>query len=301
MEKKDIIYCAFCGSKNDIKDKKCKKCNKKLNPKNHLFKDYLKDHIKDDLKGNVEDGILEIIENWIRSHLFGIGFTALIGILGVAVILNEVNLKNISNKKSYKEVDKPFTLKVFCEEKELVDKIKVCDEGYNLEDDKCVKRYSVNANKSTICPSNFYQSGDTCLSNYTTDKQEDITCNDIAAYMVGSDGFRYKTFGTIIQSKTCYARLCHDMAGVASPSSIDDCASVELVEVGKTSKYYCNNYTDSNGNCHDTKGFVNKYSCSNGSLNGTKCDITETKEYNEVCPDGTSFDEECGKCLKGGE
>ena len=48
--KKEVLYCVFCGEKNNPQEKKCKKCKEDLNPKNHLLKDYLKEHLQEDIK-----------------------------------------------------------------------------------------------------------------------------------------------------------------------------------------------------------------------------------------------------------
>lgn len=83
------IYCVYCGTKNKDSDKQCSKCKKKLNPIEHPFKDYLYNHIRDDLKGKVTDSIISLIENFIKSHIYGtlmsavIIFTITSGIIGL--------------------------------------------------------------------------------------------------------------------------------------------------------------------------------------------------------------------------
>ena len=54
-EKKEYIYCSFCGEKNDKAEKFCNKCKESLSPKNHLLREYVVDHFRDDLKENAED------------------------------------------------------------------------------------------------------------------------------------------------------------------------------------------------------------------------------------------------------
>jgi hypothetical protein len=63
------IYCAFCGEENDTKDKKCKntKCKRELNPKSHLFRNY----VIDKCKGDIDDSLFNCIFNYIKTNLFG--------------------------------------------------------------------------------------------------------------------------------------------------------------------------------------------------------------------------------------
>ena len=294
------IYCVFCGTKNVIEDKKCKKCKKKLNPKNHLLRFYLEDHLKDDIKSNIEDTIFDLIKEWIIKHLFGISITALIGALAVTVAIRENNIRKIEKSRANPTVvSTKFTLKVFCNEKDLVDKIRVCDEGYTLEGTNCVKRTSVAAKSNSKCPNNYSMKDGKCISNNTVDKIETVTCNAIRDYEIGSDGMRYKTFGTVKEGNKCYAKLCHEYAGVAGVTSESDCASIELVESGKTSTYSCSEYTDSSGNCHTVQNISYYYSCDSGTLSGSQCVSTDTKESKEVCPEGSVYDDECGKCERG--
>jgi hypothetical protein len=301
-KKEEEIYCVFCGTKNVKSDKKCKKCDKKLDPKNKLFKDYLKDHLKDDFKSNIEDTIFDLIKEWIIKHLFGITMTALIALVAGVVIVKENNIDKVQKQKAYiNNVEEAFVPKKFCEEKDLTDKIRVCDDGYTLEGDSCVKRTSVPAKNNITCPSGYSMVDNKCVSDNTVSKLESFTCNDIPSIMIGADGWRRKTFGTVKQGNECYAKLCHELAGVAAITSESDCESIELVKSDKTSTFYCDssNYLDASGNCHTIANTINYYTCSSGTLSGSSCISVDTKNYNEVCPSGTTYDEECSKCERG--
>lgn len=95
MANKKKIYCVYCGSENLYEDDYCKKCKKKLNPKNHLFRDFLYDHIKDDIKGNVEDNIFSLIKNFIISHLYG--SSLIVAVLFTATVMLIANFSHNSN------------------------------------------------------------------------------------------------------------------------------------------------------------------------------------------------------------
>ncbi len=90
MSSKKKIYCVYCGTENLYNDDHCKKCKKELNPKNHLFRDFLYDHIKGDLKGNIEDNIFSLIKNFIISHLYG--SSLIISVLFTTTVLVISNL-----------------------------------------------------------------------------------------------------------------------------------------------------------------------------------------------------------------
>jgi len=99
MKKK--IFCVYCGTKNNINNKTCDNCLKKLDPKENQIIDYLKDHIKDDLKDKTKDGIFNILINFIRSHLYGFVLTLSIILSSSMIIssnLDNNNYKVVENK-----------------------------------------------------------------------------------------------------------------------------------------------------------------------------------------------------------
>lgn len=117
------VYCVYCGTSNKSSDTVCSKCQKKLNPKESLFKDYLIDHIKDDLKGNVKDNIFSLITNFIKSHLYGtIMSVALISAAASGVVSlksDEVALKKVESKPDIKievedlDINSPLVYKLW--------------------------------------------------------------------------------------------------------------------------------------------------------------------------------------------
>lgn len=297
MKKEDVIYCAFCGAKNDVKDKKCKKCNKKLNPKNKLFREFLKDHVKDDVKSNLEDDIIGIITEWIKAHLFGIFFTAAVALLAVGVVVNENSLSNTKKKfATIKEINTKVEFKLTCDEKELKDQVRVCDSGYSLEGEKCIKKTNVSAKATKTCPNGYSLSGNKCISNATVEKQSKITCGTIPDYVYRR--YNNNVYGTTIQNGKCYAKCCSAAAGTGDTFTESNCPSIFLMEIDSTTNYYCASYTDANGYCHNVANFTTKYSCDKGTLSGKNCVITETSESKLVCPDGFTYSDECKKCEK---
>lgn len=104
------IYCIFCGKENDEKEKICNnsKCKKELNPKSHLFRNY----VIDKCKGDVDDSLFNLIFNFLKAKLFGIVLTlSVVSTVAVVVTnaisnnyiteLNEKPAFNYNNKKEY--------------------------------------------------------------------------------------------------------------------------------------------------------------------------------------------------------
>lgn len=98
MAKKSDIYCVYCGTGNILEDKKCKKCKKQLDPKNRPFRDYMVDKLKDKVEGDIQDNIISLIVEFIKSHLYGIVltcsivFTVTAGISGGLKSSNELEV-----------------------------------------------------------------------------------------------------------------------------------------------------------------------------------------------------------------
>lgn len=118
--KKNNIYCVYCGTGNILEDKKCSKCKKELNPKNRPFRDYLKEKIQDKLEGDIQDNILSIMINFVKTHLYGSILTCSIVITAVSVVTNLVN-----NSNDFEEVK---------ERPNIVQKYEYAGEGLNAEE-----------------------------------------------------------------------------------------------------------------------------------------------------------------------
>ncbi len=85
------IYCIYCGKENKISDEKCFNCNKLLNEKEHLWRDYIYEHIKDDLKDNVTDKTISLITNYVKSHMYGVIMSALIVAISASTVVRAVS------------------------------------------------------------------------------------------------------------------------------------------------------------------------------------------------------------------
>lgn len=272
------IYCVYCKKKNNTKDKKCCKCNKKLDPKESLFIDYLKEHIKDDLKGKVEDKIIDIIKNFIISHLYGF--------ILIATLIFTVVSGIITNGEEIKEVtEKPILLnKNSCQFKDSKDLIKACRDGYSLEDDVCVKEKIISADVRYECIEGYSLNSNRCISNESFELIIDKKC--IAPNE--SD-----VLGAEIIDGECIVKRCAGWTdGVCSAGSNEP--------IDFTITTYCPSGTSLiNGKCKKITNYNITYNCASGELDKDKCIIIKEEDYNLECPDGYNLNEECNLCVLG--
>ena len=104
------IYCVFCGEENDGKEKKCKnsKCKKELNPKSHLFKNY----VIDKCKGDIDDSLFNLIINFLKTKLFGIFLTLSIVSTGAVVVTNAISnnyITELNEEPVFNYIKKEYT------------------------------------------------------------------------------------------------------------------------------------------------------------------------------------------------
>lgn len=276
------IYCVYCGEKNKEKDLKCKKCNKKLNPKENMFLDYLKDKIKGDLKGKTEDKVFDIIKNFIISHLYGTIFTATLIFTTLSAIITNMDDNVI------KVFEKPNSLLSSlnkCVFVGALSPIDLCDEGYVLEEGICKKEEEVSAKESIVCPNGFFYNGTSCISNMDYEKVIDKQC------LLPNDG-AYEVY--IGPNGECVANYC------ANWSDTGECTAGSGEPIDFTITEYCPNGTTMVGGvCKSITNSILEYSCEQGTLNNNKCFITREKESHIGCLEGYTYNEECNLCVLG--
>ena len=276
------IYCVYCGEKNSSKDLKCKKCNKKLNPKENMFLDYLKEHIKDDLKGNVEDKVFDIIKNFIISHLYGSIFTATLIFTIVSAIVTNIDSNNIT-----KVTQKPSMLVSNLNEcifTSSLNPMEICDDGYILQDGGCKKEEVVNAKENHICSDGYFFNGTSCVSNMNYEKIIDKQC------LLPDDG-AYEVY--ISPTGECVANYCNEWIDGECQSGSGEPIDFKVTE-------YCPNGTTMVGDvCKSITNFTLEYTCEEGILNNNKCLITKEKESYMGCIDGYTLNKECNLCVLG--
>ena len=82
------IYCVFCGELNDKNNKRCQKCHRILDPKEHALLDYFQSKISDKYIGDVKDNLFSILYHFIKSNLYGITLSCSIIISAISVVAN---------------------------------------------------------------------------------------------------------------------------------------------------------------------------------------------------------------------
>ena len=261
---KNNFYCIHCGTKNKKEEKKCKKCNKSLHPKCLVLKEYLLDHIKDDLKSDVQDTIIDLLKAWIVSHLYGIGITAAVLFTATTFVTKEV--PSLKVKQDYKQIEEPVAITITCSDLNLVEQEKVCDEGFTLENDQCIKQTYNKPINHMHCPENFSLIGDTCVSNYNINWTETKTCsqtpsNYIREFNAANVLYSFEDNGM------CYIKYCIDR--LYTPGTT--CTYEEVYEAEWNYSYSCNEYRDGNGNCKEIGKKSYTFTCDVGKLKGDYC------------------------------
>ena len=68
-------FCIFCGLKHEGKEKYCKNCNRKLNPKYADFEAFIRKTGKEKIKDEASTQAYNFVKNWIISRLYGVVVT----------------------------------------------------------------------------------------------------------------------------------------------------------------------------------------------------------------------------------
>ena len=85
---KNKVYCIYCGSANNIKDKKCHNCGKKLKNHDYELLKFIGGEVKDNAKDSVIDYIIGFIQNLFTNHIYGVILTLAVVVSGTSVIIN---------------------------------------------------------------------------------------------------------------------------------------------------------------------------------------------------------------------
>jgi len=272
------IYCIDCGEKNKLKDIKCKKCNKKLDPKENLYFDYIKDKVK----GDIQDNILETIKKFIIGHLYGIVLTAtLIFTITSAVVSINTDEKITETNTKPEILISSLNKCVINGSKELTN---VCEEGYSLENNVCKKVEEKDAIENKKCNEGYYLSGNICVSNTNYNKLKKEEC-------LAPNG--NNVVGASVVDGVCLVSYCSGYTdGVCSAGSSEP--------IDFTISYYCPTGTrEINGVCKKVINYNTEYTCEEGSLSEKKCLINIEKEATLGCEAGYVLNEECNLCVLG--
>lgn len=281
---KKNIYCVYCGEKNKINDLECKKCKKKLNPKQHEFLDYLKDHIKADLKGKVQDKLISVIKNFIISHLYGTILTATLIFTIVSGVVTTIN----ENKNIEKVTEKPF---VFannigkCDFEKSKEQILICEDGYKIDGDKCIKEEEIDPKINYYCIDNYYFDGNKCVSNETFEKLINKEC------LLPEDD--PNAIDVRVENGECLVNIC-------SGWTDGECSAGGLESIDFTITEYCPDGTiDINNECKKINNYNTDYYCEEGILIDGNCIIKYEEKPILACEDGYTFNEDCNLCVLG--
>ena len=96
---KRVKYCIYCGTECDENVAVCPNCNKSFTERENLFIEFLIEKTKDKYKGDLEDSLVDIIINFIKSHLYGFILTiCIVGVTIVNVASADFYIKNVTRE-----------------------------------------------------------------------------------------------------------------------------------------------------------------------------------------------------------
>ena len=183
-----------------------------------------------------------------------------------------------------------------CEIRETEEVKQTCEDGYNLENGKCIKTTSINAKANQSCEAGYSLNGNTCLSNETYDKVSSQECLLPKEYDIGEytdvDG-RVTQNNAYERDGECWYNACTDWDN-------NICHGGVMKKYEFTTITSCPSGTEEiNGNCYKTSQVKTTYSCEKGILQGSKCVSTESKDPLNICEtDGFSYNLEKQTCEK---
>ncbi len=277
MKKNEDIYCWYCGTKNTLPSKKCKKCNAKLEEKDSPILRWLFGETFKDYTGNFISKILFLIRNFCHLHLYGFTLTFAIAFTITSAITSYIS-PIIEDQKVEKTAQE---YRVENKKEEAVSKNLHCDDGFTLKDNICYKEEKIKAEKKETCNNGYYLNGNKCYSNKTYSKNVSYSCaKTIASYK--------ENYGEIDYPYTPYDKnlIC-------------------LTSTYRSQNHACQynfgdqSFTDTG--CNAILGYerpaIKKETCPSGTTSiGDKCHKTEAVKIDYTCPDGYKKDGE--NCIK---
>lgn len=321
------IYCVKCGIKNNIDHKRCKKCNTKLDQKDHLLFHYLKGEAISNIEDTAGETLFESIKTILIKHLYGIVLGASVIFTTTALIVNA--LSPDKNQENIIVVDKKLKLSNLCQFDDSVSKKSTCPDGFVLQEDTCLKITKTSAKVDYTCDAGYEYVNGTCVSmdsfpsnkrywcdlprGWTTSTKDvngvlhHLTVNDIwYVHCSNKDPYRDDRSECTSASDGCSAGYCfpgslvNDEAGLPYfDGTRKDCLDGGSIRYSVTLTETCPiGTTMINGTCRKTANAYSNYSCDDGKLNGQDCEKEERQEPVLACPDGYQFDVTCNICVK---
>lgn len=305
------IYCIHCGEENSKKDKRCKKCHRKLNGKEIMFFPFIGGQIKNYLVDEATGSLFDNITSFLIHYSFGIILTMSVAFVGVTTVVNYIS--NDDLKDHVTVVDKKVEIINKCLFSDVSDMIYKCNDGYTLtSDNKCEKVITLNAKETKVCASGYTLSNNQCVSVESTPITETEVCEVPNNYSHKDSFFGNITKDNIIKvtlktnsnnKKYCSVKWCEDLSfvdwgimeclgNVQSGAYADD----TLLKIKKSCP---EGMKEISGVCKKTASVKKEYSCDKGELSGKKCLSTEVKEALYTCPDNYKYNEECQVCVGG--
>ena len=306
------IYCNKCGYENSKKEKRCKKCHRRLDSWDIYLFSFLFNQGKSNGLDYVGSSAFETIKGVLMNSTFGIILTVSVTFASVATIVNYMDTNNI-NDENITVINHKIESKNTCNYLNTTDMIYKCPDTYTLNsNNECEKLVKTDAIETKTCESGYTLSKNICISNETTPVIETPSCvipDNYTNTIIGGGDNRYTIHKENIyltkvleEKKSCYYYWCEDITTLTLIDDIPACAGPVSGGTTDNSLYKVvtscpSGQVEVNGVCHKKANYKLEYSCSSGDLTGKKCIGVETTEAMYECPDGYNYNDECKICV----
>lgn len=280
MRKNKVIYCWNCGTKNDLSNKTCLKCSTDLNEHDFKVAKWLFGEGYDEITGNFIQKLFTLARDFLHLHLFGTT-------LSIAVIFTfsaTVSHYEDTTHNNKEIVQQEYRLTK--NENHSVSKEKYCDDGYTLEDGKCIKKEIIAATTESICENGYYLNGNKCYSD-----------------KVYAKNVKYRCIQTIDEYRKLVGKVTTHPADPYTDADFD-CLITFTHEDDHTCSYNFGAYKEMQGEqvCEALYGFgtdaLKEETCPSGSVNiDGKCRTSVNPKVNYKCADDYVLQDD-NNCLK---
>lgn len=172
-----------------------------------------------------------------------------------------------------------------CELALTEESIKVCENGYQQIEDKCIKTEIVDAQAIKTCPTGFKILNDKCISEVDIPKLENKDCvlpleQDKGTIKVLENGSYINSSNkAYIKDNVCYISIWEDYN-----ATLDAYFNNKTYVNEFTTTYTCPSGTEEiEGKCYQVTELKDGYNCEQGELDNDKCTITDVRNLIDVC------------------
>ncbi len=283
-KKNDFVYCWNCGMKNKKSNKKCEKCQANLKEQEHPILHWLFGETVDEIQGNFFSKGCQALMNFFHIHLYG----ATVGLALVFAIGS--SLLHFNTPDHIETVNETYLI---APKEELssnpdapVGEEFVCEEGYQLEGNRCMKVETVAAIVNESCSEGSFLDGGECFQTVQKDMQ--LSCCKSKEDMI-----RYAQSLGYLDDESKYA---NDVLTSVELSTV----GMDGVTPGDWCVYHFNEGIDADHTFSLFRPPFRNYTCPTGTVEvNTFCRLPVEKIITYTCEEGYTLtdDHTCTKTV----